>query len=131
MSSEKGFLAVISPLIFTYNGVDLGTTKGDLVYVHPLMIGKPINLKVSDLSKSQDFISSTAYKSPEFKAIIQGSLPDFIEDFYNFYKDWQAVYLLKAGDLIAVYEIAERTYVILQKVTVDVAQEENSNESEE
>ena len=120
----------ISPLVFTYNGVDLGTVQGDLVYIHPLMVSAPIDLDLEELLNSQDFINSTAYNSPQFQAVIKGSVPDFIKEFYKFYKNWQSIYLLKEGDLIAVYEIAERVYIVLQKVSVDIV-EENSEESED
>lgn len=106
----------IKPFVFTYNGVDLGEQFGDTVFVHPLMVGEKINLDEEDLYKTQDFQNSTAYKSPEFTASIKGTLPDFIKDFYLFYKNWQAVYLLNIGDLIAVYELGNNNYVVLQKV---------------
>lgn len=109
----------ISPLIFTYEGVDIGAKEGDTVYVHPLMVGEEIDLEENRLLEIQNFLQSTAYKSPEFQASIEGSIPDFIKDFYNFYKKWQKTYLLNVGDLIAVYELGGNSYLILQKVLID------------
>ena len=79
----------------------------------------------------QNFKNSTAYNSPEFQAAIEGSVPDFLKEFYLFYKNWQQTYLLSAGDLIAVYEL-EEGYLILQKViSYKAADYEQDNEREE
>lgn len=108
----------IHPFVFTYKGVDVGASNGDIVFVHPLMIGTLINQNENGLSTIQSFMESSAYKSPQFVAKIEGTIPDFIKDFYLFYKDWQSNYLLKEGDLIAVYEL-EDSYLVLQKVNKD------------
>jgi len=120
----------IKPFIFTYNGVDLGEQLGDTVFVHPLMVSEKINLDKEDLYKIQDFQNSTAYKSPEFKASIKGSLPDFIKDFYLFYEKWQSTYLLNVGDLVAVYELGNNNYVVLQKVAKYLSKENAQHEGE-
>lgn len=109
----------IKPLVFSYNGVNIGVQFGDVVFVHPLMTGTLINQDEKTLSDTQNFENSTAYNSPNFQATVKGSIPDFIKEFYLFYKNWQSVYLLNIGDLIAVWELEDGGYLVLQKVSLD------------
>ncbi len=105
-----------TPLILTYEEVDIGESYGDKIYVHPLFVSDLISLDENVLSDSQSFVSSSAYNSPQFSAIIEGSIPDFIKKFYQFFKNWQSVFLLKEGDMVAVLELKNNAYLILQKV---------------
>lgn len=109
----------VNPFVFTYRGVDIGTSNGDIVFVHPLMVGTLIDQNENELLTIQSFIESSAYKSPQFVAKIEGSIPNFIKDFYLFYKNWQSNYLLNIGDLIAVYELEDNSYLVLQKIDKD------------
>ena len=115
----------IKPLVLTYNGVDIGTTEGDTVFVHPLMVQDLINQETEGLFNIQNFKNSTAYNSPQFQASIEGELPNFIKEFYLFYKKWQGIYLLNVGDLVAVYELGDNNYLILQKVSQYIYDENN------
>ena len=131
----RGFLICtvinINPLIFSYNDVALGESLGDKVYVHPLFVSSLINQDEESLLNIQNFKNSTAYNSPEFQATVEGSIPDFLKEFYLFYKNWQQTYLLSIGDLIAVYEL-EEGYLILQKVISYKASDyTQNNEGEE
>lgn len=119
-----------NPLIFEYEGTEIGTTKGDTVYVHPLMTFELIKQDENKLYEVQNFKNSTAYNSPQFQAAIEGSLPEFIKEFYLFYKNWQNTYLLNIGDLIAVLELKDNTYLILQKIVVDTIKDEKEEGAE-
>lgn len=119
----------LNPFIFTYNGVDLGTQEGDTVYIHPLALAPLINEDENLLLEIQNFESSTAYNSPSFTAKITGTIPDFIKNFYLFYKNWCSIYALNVGDSIAVYELFDNSFLVLQKVALDIIQEkEGENE---
>ena len=118
----------IKPLVLTYDGVDIGTTEGDTVFVHPLMVQEPINQEIEGLFNIQNFKNSTAYNSPQFQASIEGELPDFIKEFYLFYKNWQGIYLLNVGDMVAVYELGDNNYLVLQKVSQYIYDENNERE---
>lgn len=109
----------INPLILTYNTVDIGTVEGDTIFVHPLMISSLIDLDENAFLKSQNFKSSTAYNSPTFEAIIEGSIVKFINDFYKFYQNWQNIFKLNVGDMVVVYELEGNSFLILQKVIKD------------
>lgn len=123
-------IKTVNPLVFTYKGVDIGTKENDVVYVHPLMTSNLIEQDENLLSNIQNFNNSTAYNSPEFQAVIQGTLPDFLKEFYLFYKNWQSVYLLQAGDLVAVFELEDDSYLILQKVGKDILKEDTGGNTD-
>ncbi len=108
----------VSPLILTYDNIEIGASYHDTIYVHPLIISPLISQNVETISAIQNFIYSTAYKSPEFSALIEGSFPDFLKEFYLFFKNWQSIYNLNEGDSVAVFELGANQYLIIQKVTV-------------
>ncbi|MCD8024520.1 MAG: hypothetical protein LUE64_03200 [Candidatus Gastranaerophilales bacterium] len=114
----------VSPFVFTYNDIDIGTQEGDVIYIHPLFISSAISQDENTLLDAQAFTSSTAYNSPSFSAVIEGTMPAFLKEFYLFYKEWQSVFLLSVGDLIAVYELGRGKYLVLQKVIKDVEEDE-------
>lgn len=118
----------VNPFIFIAEGVELGTTFGDTVYVHPLFLADLINFDENTLSEIQNFKSTTAYESPNFTGMIEGTIPEFIKNFYLFYKEKEKIYRLKAGDLIAMYELGENSYLILQKVLLDTLREDEEDE---
>lgn len=117
----------INPFVFIYKDVEMGSTFGDTVYVHPLSLSGLINYDESELSASQNFNSTTAYNSPNFTGAIEGTIPDFIKNFYLFYKEKEKIYLLKEGDLIAIYELGGNSYLVLQKVIADKFVEDKEN----
>lgn len=121
----------VQPLVFTCEGIEIGTSKGDSVYVHPLFVSPLIAQDEALLGDSQMFKSTTAYNSPEFEGIMEGSIPDFLKEFYLFYKNWQSVYLLNEGDLIAVFEFGDADYLILQKLAKDELKEEIETDKKE
>lgn len=118
----------VNPLILTYQGVDIGTKEGDKIYIHPLFTLPVINQDENTLVESQNFTSSTAYNSPEFSAVVQGTIPDFIKEFYLFYKNWCSLFVLNAGDMVAVWELKANNYLVLQKISIDKIQTEEKGE---
>ena len=121
----------VNPFIFTYNGIDIGTKLEDTVYIHPLLTSPLIELDKETIKESQNFKNTTAYNSPNFTGIIEGSLPDFLIDFYEFYKNWQSTYILNPNDLIAVYELGNNCYLVLCKVAIDILKEETDGDTDE
>lgn len=120
-----------NPLVFTYDGTDIGTSLGDKVYVHPLFTADLIELDIESINEAQTFDSTTAYNSPSFTGVISGTLPNFLRDFYLFYKNWQSVYNLNPGDSIVVWETGDGVYTVLQKVTEYVVPNEGKEEDNE
>ena len=121
----------LQPLIFAYEGVDGGTIEGDLIYINPLLTHPLIDIDEKTLLELQTFNSSTAYNSPTFQATIEGSVINYIKDFYSFYQNWQSVYRLNVGDLVVAYEIKDNSFLILQKVHKDFIQEETKEDKGE
>ena len=116
----------INPFVFTYNGIEIGTKLNDTVYIHPLLTSPLIELDTETIKQSQNFTNTTAYNSPNFTGIIEGSIPDFLKSFYEFFKNWQSIYILNPNDLIAVYELGNNQYLVLSKVAKDILQKEET-----
>ena len=110
----------IEPLILQYNNLEISTLFGDTIYIHPLFNKTNINLDKNIILNLQNFTSSTAYNSPEFQAKIEGGIVQFISDFYEFYKNNNAIYILSEGDSVAVYELEGNSFLILQKVIKEI-----------
>jgi len=127
----KGFkictVKTTNPFVFLYEDIEIGASLGDTVYVHPLTISSLISLDEAKLSEIQNFKSSTAYNSPNFEAAVEGSIPDFIKEFYLFYKNWQQNYILNPGDLISVYELKENSFLVIGKIKLDLYVKEGGN----
>lgn len=114
----------INPLILQYENTDIGTSEGDVIYIHPLFNKENIGLDENVLLSLQNFTSSTAYNSPSFQAKLEGSIVDFISDFYEFYKNRNALYILAPNDYVAVWEMQDNTFLILQKVIKDTVEDD-------
>lgn len=113
----------INPFIFVYENIEIGTKLEDKIYIHPLLTSSLIQLDKETIKEEQNFVNTTAYNSPQFTGAIEGSLPDFLTAFYEFYKNWQSVYILNPNDLIAVYELGNNCYLVLCKVAIDILKE--------
>lgn len=131
----KGFkickIKSIEPLILQYNNLEISTLFGDTIYIHPLFNKTNINLDKNIILNLQNFTSSTAYNSPEFQAKIEGGIVQFISDFYEFYKNNNAIYILSEGDSVAVYELEGNSFLILQKVIKEIIEQNNGDENNE
>lgn len=114
-SVEIAEVTSISPFKIKLNDVEL-TSDFDIFYLNNLTLDNNINLNLSSLGNSQSFTDSTAYNSPSFSAKISGSIPQFITDFYNFFKNYHNRYILHIGDLVGVQRLGNNAYIILQKV---------------
>ena len=120
----------INPFIFTYKGVEIGTKLNDTVYIHPLLTSALIEQDKETIKENQNFKNTTAYNSPNFTGVIEGTIPNFLIEFYEFYKNWQSTYILNPNDLIAVYELGNNQYLVLSKVAIDILKEEEETECE-
>lgn len=121
----------VNPFIFTYKGIDIGTKLEDTIYVHPLLTASLIGFDKEIVKQAQNFKNTTAYNSPNFTGLIEGSLPEFLINFYEFYKNWQSIYILNPNDLIAVYELGNNCYLVLCKVAIDILKEETEGDGNE
>lgn len=120
-----------NPFIFAYNNIDIGTKLGDTVYIHPLLTSSLINLDKETIKEKQNFTNTTAYNSPNFIGVIDGTLPVFLIDFYEFYKNWQSIYIINPNDLLAVYELGNNCYLVLCKVAKDILKQETTEKETE
>ena len=121
----------VNPFIFTYKGIDIGTKLEDTIYVHPLLTASLIGFDKEIVKQEKKYKNTTAYNSPNFTGLIEGSLPEFLINFYEFYKNWQSIYILNPNDLIAVYELGNNCYLVLCKVAIDILKEETEGDGNE
>ena len=52
-------------------------------------------------------------------------------DYYEFYKNNNAIYILSEGDSVAVYELEGNSFLILQKVIKEIIEQNNGDENNE
>lgn len=108
----------VTPFVFNYKGVEISLANGDNIYVDPLILEANINLDVSSMDSAQN-INPALWKAdntPTGTVEISGTQKQFLTDFYNFYKTWQGVYIIKAGDFVAVQKLGNNTYIVVRKV---------------
>ena len=103
------------------------------------MLYENINLDVDGAMAGQQNIQGMAPQpwiaqgSPnaDYTAIISGTIPDFIKEFYNYFKQWHNRFILHVGDLVAVQKIGENKIIVLSKISMVVKTEgEGTNGNE-
>lgn len=113
----------LKPFTIVYNGVPFSVDK-DIIFVNGLMLDENINLPVDDAMASiqnlkgfnpQPWISLNTPHA-DYQATISGTIPDFIKEFYNYFKAWHNRYILHVGDIVAVQKIGKNKFIVLQKV---------------
>lgn len=114
----------LKPFTIVYNGVPFSVDK-DIIFVNGLMLDENINLPVDDaMAGTQTFdqfnppplISTAPQTSSTYTGTISGTIPDFIKEFYNYFKAWHNRYILHVGDIVAVQKIGKNKFIVLQKV---------------
>lgn len=111
-----GEVISLEPFIVNYQGVDIGTTYGDTIFVNNLLLDENINLDVSSMDNVQSFSNSTAYQSPSFTAEVSGTQKQFLTDFYNWMQVFHDRFILHQGDFVSVQGLGANTYIILGKI---------------
>lgn len=111
-----GQIITLIPFVISFQGVDIGASYGDTIYINPLLLDENINLDLSSMDSAQNFNNSTAYQSPNFTAEVSGTQKQFLADFYNWTKAFHDRFILHEGDYAAVQKLGNNTYLVLEKV---------------
>lgn len=111
-----GEVISLTPFIVNYQGVEIGTSYGDTVFISNLLLDENINFDLSSMDSAQNFSSSTAYQSPNFTAVVSGTQKQFLTDLYNWVKTVHKRYILAVGDSVAIQGLGNNTYIVLYKV---------------
>ena len=121
-----GVVKSLSPLTVTYLKVDFSTAN-DTLYCNSLLLDENINLDVDGaMSGTQQIkemtpppvINLNPQTSSEYTAKIYGTIPDFIKDFYNYFKAWHNRFILHVGDLVAVQKVGENKILVVSKISL-------------
>lgn len=121
-----GVVKSLNPLTVTYLKVDFSTAD-DTLYCNSLLLDENINLDVdAAMTAAQNIkemtppplISLNPQTSSEYTAKISGSIPDFIKDFYNYFKAWHNRFILHVGDLVAIQKVGENKILIVSKISL-------------
>lgn len=121
-----GVVKSLNPLTVTYLKVDFSTAD-DTLYCNNLLLDENIDLDVdAAMSAAQNIkemtpppvINLNPQTSSEYTAKITGTIPDFIKDFYNYFKAWHNRFILHVGDLVAVQKVGENKILIVSKINL-------------
>ena len=121
-----GVVKSLSPLTVTYLKVDFSTAN-DTLYCNSLLLDENINLDVdAAMAAAQNItemtppplISLNPQSSSEYTAKISGTIPNFIKDFYNYFKAWHNRFILHVGDFVAVQKVGENKILVVSKINL-------------
>ena len=121
-----GVVKSLKPLTVTFLKVDFSTAD-DTLYCPDLLLDENINLDVdSAMSGIQQIkqmtpppvINLSPQTSSDYTAQISGTIPDFIKDFYNYFKDWHNRFILHVGDFVAIQKVGENKILIVSKLNL-------------
>lgn len=121
-----GVVKSLHPLTVTYLKVDFSTAD-DTLYCNNLLLDENINLDVdAAMSGTQNITEMTPppvinlnpQTSSNYNAKISGTIPDFIKQFYNYFKAWHDRFILHVGDLVAVQKVGENKILIVSKINL-------------
>jgi hypothetical protein len=120
-----GVVKSLSPLTVTFMKVDFSTAN-DTLYCNSLLLDENINLDVeTELAKAQNItemksppLITVTQSSSEYTAKISGSIPNFIKDFYNYFKAWHNRFILHVGDFVAVQKVGENKILVVSKINL-------------
>lgn len=114
----------LKPFTIVYQGVSFSADK-DPIFVNSLMLDENINLDVDGaMAGTQTFdkispppiITLQPQTSSTYTGTISGTIPDFIKEFYNYFKAWHNRYILHVGDVVAVQKVGKNKFIVLQKI---------------
>lgn len=111
-----GEVVSLQPFIVNYQGVEIGISYGDTVFINNLLLDENINLDLASMDNAQNFTNSTAYQSPSFTAEVSGTQKQFLTALYNWIKAIHMRYILAVGDYVSVQGLGNNTYIILGKI---------------
>ncbi len=121
-----GVVKSLTPLTVTYLKVDFSTAN-DTLYCNSLLLDENINLDVdAAMAAAQNITEMTPppvinlnpQTSSDYTAKISGTIPDFIKDFYNYFKAWHNRFILHVGDLVAVQKVGENKILVVSKISL-------------
>lgn len=121
-----GVVKSLSPLTVTYLKVDFSTAN-DTLYCNSLLLDENINLDVdAAMAAAQNItemtppplISLNPQSSSEYTAKISGTIPNFIKDFYNYFKAWHNRFILHVGDYVAIQKVGENKILVVSKINL-------------
>ena len=113
----------LKPFTLIYNEVEFSADR-DYIYMNNLLLDENINLDVDDAMAGiqtlkgvnpQPWISLNT-PNADFTTQIEGTIPDFIKSFYNYFKAWHNRYILHVGDMVAIQKIGENKIIVLCKL---------------
>lgn len=120
-----GVVKSLSPLTVTFMKVDFSTAN-DTLYCNNLLLDENINLDVdAAMAAAQNITEMTppplitvTQSSSEYTAKISGTIPNFIKDFYNYFKAWHNRFILHVGDFVAVQKVGENKILVVSKINL-------------
>lgn len=136
--ANVGIVRSLNPLTVRFREIDF-SVENDTLYCNELLLDENINLDVDGAMAGQQNIQGMAPQpwiaqgSPnaDYIATISGTIPDFIKEFYNYFKQWHNRFILHVGDLVAVQKIGENKIIVLSKISMVVKTEgEGTNGNE-
>lgn len=113
----------LKPFTLIYNEVEFSADR-DYIYMNNLLLDENINLDVDGAMSGvqtlkgvnpQPWISLNT-PNADFTTQIEGTIPDFIKSFYNYFKAWHNRYILHVGDMVAIQKIGENKIIVLCKL---------------
>lgn len=125
-SVNVGVVKSLEPLTVTFLKVDFSTAD-DTLYCNSLLLDENINLDVdSAMNGTQQIkqmtpppvINLSPQTSSDYTAQISGTIPDFIKDFYNYFKAWHNRFILHVGDFVAIQKVGENKILIISKINL-------------
>lgn len=136
--ANVGIVRSLKPLTVRFREIDF-SIENDTLYCNELLLDENINLDVDGAMAGtqtlkgvnpQPWISLNT-PNADFTTQIEGTIPDFIKEFYNYFKQWHNRFILHVGDLVAVQKIGENKIIILSKISMVVKTEgEGTNGNE-
>lgn len=113
-----GQVVTLEPFVINFQGVEIGASYGDNIYINNLLLDENINLDVASMDSPQTINPALwqADNSPTSSVEISGTQKQFLTDFYNWFKAFHNRFILHIDDYVAVQRLGNNTYLILQKV---------------
>lgn len=113
----------LKPLKLIYNEVEFSSDR-DFIYINNLLLDENVNLDVDGAMSEMQNLKGVnpqpwiALNTPQgdFTAKIEGTIPDFIKSFYNYFKAWHNRYILHVGDMVAIQKVGENKIIVLCKL---------------
>lgn len=134
--ANVGIVRNLKPLTVRFKEIDFSVAD-DTLYCNELLLDENINLDVDGAMAGtqtlkgvnpQPWISLNT-PNADFTTQIEGTIPDFIKQFYNYFKQWHNRFILHVGDLVAVQKIGENKILILSKLTMVVNSAEEGQQN--